>query len=109
LLVVGDGSNHYSLRLGSSQTLVLSDASIRVVMWTSLAPPFRMLLPPTKIFSAPKFRPKLQEFATDLNSWVVTRRNEGWDLLVRLVMRRIRRCGLGSGERSGSSNRYYII
>ena len=65
---------------------VLSDASIRVVMWTSLAHTFANA---TAAYENPPmhqnlFRPKLK-FATDLNSRVVvTRRNEGWDLLVSL-------------------------
>jgi hypothetical protein len=65
---------------------VLSDASIRVVMWTSLTHTFPNA---TAAYHNPPmnqnlFRPKLK-FATDLNSRVVvTRRNEGWDLLVSL-------------------------
>jgi hypothetical protein len=65
---------------------VLSDASIRVVMWTSLAHTFPNA---TAAYHNPPmqqnlFRPKLK-FATDLNSRVVvTRRNGGWDLLVSL-------------------------
>jgi hypothetical protein len=65
---------------------VLSDASIRVVMWTSLAHTFPNA---TAAYDNPPmhqnlFRPRLK-FATDFNSRVVvTRRNEGWDLLVSL-------------------------
>lgn len=75
----------YSLVLPKRFEL-LSDASIRVVMWTSLAHTFPNA---TAAYDNPPmhqnlFRPKLK-FATDLNSRVVvTRRNGGWDLLVSL-------------------------
>jgi hypothetical protein len=65
---------------------VLSDASIRVVTWTPLALTFPNA---TAAYDNPPmhqnlFRPRLK-FATDLNSRVVvSRRNEGWDLLVSL-------------------------
>jgi hypothetical protein len=65
---------------------VLSDASIRVVMWTSLAHTFPNA---TAAYENPPmhqnlFRFRLYKFNTDLNSRVVVTRRNGWDLLVSL-------------------------
>jgi hypothetical protein len=65
---------------------VLSDASIRVVMWTSLAHTFPNA---TAAYENPPmhqnlFRFKLFKFDTDLNSRVAVTRRNGWDLLVSL-------------------------
>jgi hypothetical protein len=66
---------------------VLSDASIRLVTWIPLLA--HTFPNATAAYDNPPlhqnlFRPKLK-FATDFNSRVVvTRRNEGWDLLVSL-------------------------
>jgi hypothetical protein len=65
---------------------VLSDASIRVVMWTSLAHTFPNA---TAAYENPPmhqnlFRFRLYKFNTDLDSRVVVTRRKGWDLLVSL-------------------------